>query len=214
MAETGTVRRLQSGRKLAAPPRAPRKLPALVLLDQDGVLVQEIGRDITSPDDVHLVPGAAEAVALLNQAGVKVAVCTNQDAVGRGEIDTAALKRIERRMRQKLAAGGASLDAVFYCTDNPDRPTRRHKPGPGMLEDALGRCKARATETPMIGDGLTDLEAAAAMGCPRHLVRTGEGAKTAAALPPHVLPVAVHDDVLAAVGPIWAQAPAQRRRGA
>jgi len=51
----------------------------------------------------------------------------------------------------------------------------------------------------MIGDSVTDLEAAAAIGCPRHLVRTGEGAKAAAALPPHVLPVAVHDDVLAAV---------------
>lgn len=46
-------------------------------------------------------------------------VCTNQDAVGRGDIDTEALKRIEQRMRQQLVAGGASLDAVFYCTMIP-----------------------------------------------------------------------------------------------
>ncbi len=162
--------------------------------------MREIGRDIVRPEDVQLIPRAASAVAHLNRAGIKVAVCTNQDAVGRGEVSRQMLGHIEDRLRRDLAAEGASLDAIFYCVDDPKRPTRRHKPGPGMLEEALVRFGAVAAETPMIGDSLSDLQAAAALGCPRHLVRTGEGAKTATGLPLPVLPVAVHCDVWEAVG--------------
>src|SRR5262249_11121162 len=91
-------------------------------------------------------------------------------------------------------------DAWFICTDHPDRATRRRKPGPGMLEEALAQFKAVPSDTPMIGDNLRDLEAAAAVGCPRHLVRTGHGAKAQAeGIPPAVLPVRVHDDLAAAV---------------
>ena len=65
---------------------------------------------------------------------------------------------------------------------------------------ALAQFQAAPAETPMIGDNLRDLEAAAAVGCPRHLVRTGHGAKAQAdGIPPAVLPVRVHDDLAAAV---------------
>ncbi|MGE5145590.1 MAG: HAD hydrolase-like protein, partial [Candidatus Eiseniibacteriota bacterium] len=62
------------------------------------------------------------------------------------------------------------------------------------------RFGATAAATPMIGDSLRDLEAAAAIGCRRVLVRTGKGSATqAAGLPAHVLPVAVHEDLWSAI---------------
>lgn len=172
----------------------------LVLLDRDGVLNEETPNYVKHPGELKLIPGAARAVARLNNAGITVAVCTNQSCVGRGIIDDAMLERIHQTLRQELARDGARLDLILACTDHPDRATRRRKPGPGMLEEALRRYGANPAETPMIGDNLRDLEAAAAAGCPRHLVRTGHGAKVQAkGLPPEVLPVRVHDDLAAAI---------------
>ncbi|HEX9465288.1 MAG TPA: HAD-IIIA family hydrolase [Alphaproteobacteria bacterium] len=172
----------------------------LVLLDRDGVLNEESTAYIKSPGELIMIPGSAKAVARLNRAGLKVAVCTNQSVVGRGIIPMEMLDRIHERLARELAAEGARVDALFICTDHPDQATRRRKPGPGMLEEALSRFHASPALTPMIGDNLRDLEAAAAVGCPRHLVRTGHGAKVQAdGIPGAVLPVRVHDDLAAAV---------------
>ena len=55
-------------------------------------------------------------------------------------------------------------------------------------------------EAVMIGDSLRDLEAAAAIDCPRVLVRTGKGVDTIEnGLPDSVLPVAIYDDLLDAI---------------
>jgi D-glycero-D-manno-heptose 1,7-bisphosphate phosphatase len=171
----------------------------LVLLDRDGTIIREIGRDITAPDDVQLIAGADMAIVHLNRIGIKVAVCSNQDAVGRGELDLEALAKINDRVRVKLAAGGAHLDAVYDCTDDPAHPTHRHKPSPGLLEEAMRDFHAEPALTPMIGDDVIDLQAAAAVGCPRHLVRTGKGAQSERKVPDASLPVRVHDDLLGAV---------------
>jgi len=172
----------------------------LVLIDRDGVINDEIGGYIQSPGDIRMIPGSARAIARLNNAGLKLAVCTNQSVVGRGMIDMAMLEKIHEHITRELAREGARIDAWFICTDHPDRATRRRKPGPGMLEEALQQFQAVPSETPMIGDNLRDLEAAAVVGCPRHLVRTGHGAKAQAdGIPAAVLPVRVHDDLAAAV---------------
>jgi D-glycero-D-manno-heptose 1,7-bisphosphate phosphatase len=111
-----------------------------------------------------------------------------------------ALERVHARLREALARDGARLDALFFCPDPPDRRSSHRKPAPGMLRDALARFGVAAADAVMIGDDLRDLEAAAALGMPRRLVRTGHGARVQAeGIPPRVLPVAVDDDLAAAV---------------
>ena len=172
----------------------------LVLLDRDGVLNEDRPQSVRTPGDLVLLPRAAEAVARLNRAGIRVAIVTNQSIVGQGIIDNAMLDRIHDRLRDDLAREGARVDAIFVAPDAPDAPTARRKPGGAMLGEAIARFGATAAATPMIGDSLRDLEAAAAIGCRRVLVRTGKGSATqAAGLPAHVLPVAVHEDLWSAI---------------
>jgi D-glycero-D-manno-heptose 1,7-bisphosphate phosphatase len=172
----------------------------LVILDRDGVLNADRPDSVKNPDELVMIAGAAAAVARLNRAGLRVAVCTNQSIVGRAIIDQAMLDRIHAKLRDALAREGAHVDAWFVCPDAPWAATRQRKPEPGMLLDALRRFGADAAHTPVIGDALTDLQAAAAAGCPRHLVRTGKGAATqGAGIPAALLPVAVHDDLAQAV---------------
>lgn len=172
----------------------------LVLLDRDGVLNVDRADYVRNPGELVLLPGAAAAVARLNAAGILVAVCTNQSPIGRGIFDEAMLARIHEKLREDLARERARLDAIFHCPDAPGRPSRCRKPAPGMLTDALARFGAAARDTPFIGDTATDMQAAASIGCPRHLVRTGHGARTQGqGLPPETLPVAIHETLADAV---------------
>ncbi len=171
-----------------------------MLIDRDGVLNANRDDYVKTPDELEMIAGAAEAVARLNRAGHRVAVVTNQSCIGRGIIDRAMLERIHDRLRRHLAAAGARLDDILVCPDPPWDAGEWRKPRPGMLREAIRRFGAVPAETHMIGDALSDLEAAARLGCPRILVRTGHGRATQArGLPEQVLPVAVHDDLGAAV---------------
>jgi D-glycero-D-manno-heptose 1,7-bisphosphate phosphatase len=174
--------------------------PDLVLLDRDGVLNVDRSDYVRTPAQLVLIDGAAAAVARLNAAGIPVAVCTNQSAVGRGIVSAAMLDRIHDALRDGLARHGARIDALFACTDAPGPPSTHRKPAPGMLIDALRRFRTSPDRAAMIGDSLRDLQAAQTAGVARILVRTGHGAATqAAGLPREILPVAVHDDLAAAV---------------
>ena len=156
-----------------------------------------------NPDEFQMIDGAAQAIARLNAARHQVAVITNQSILGRGIIDQTMLDRIHEKLTAALARRQAHIDRLYVCPDPPWAVTERRKPGSGMLREAMADFSAKPRQTPFVGDALRDLQAAASIGCPRLLVRTGKGAKTQSdGLPGEVLPVAVYDDLAAAVSEI------------
>lgn len=181
----------------------------LVLLDRDGVLNANRPDYVKSPAELALLPGAAEAVARLNRAGHRVAVCTNQACIGRGIIGEERLAEIHHRLHAELARAGARLDALFHAPDPPWAASDRRKPGPGMLREAMALLRRGAEPVLFIGDSLSDLQAAHAAGCGRVLVRCGHGAEVQArGIPPELLPVRVFDDLAQAVEVLLAEQPA------
>jgi len=170
----------------------------LFLLDRDGVVVVNRPTNIKTPDDLTLIPGAADAIARLNDAGFDVAICTNQPEVARGIMSQAKLDVVHEALRRMLAARGAKLDLILCC--GYDHKSPRRKPAAGMLREALSRYGATPSQTPYVGDQAEDLKAGFHAGCKRVLVRTGLGRKTLeAGMPDYVSPVAVHDDLAAVV---------------
>ncbi|HEY6717251.1 MAG TPA: HAD-IIIA family hydrolase [Reyranella sp.] len=170
----------------------------LFLLDRDGVVVVNRSTNITTAADLALIAGAARAIARLNGAGFKVAICTNQPEVARGALSKAELDAVHAALVKMLADEGATVDLVLSCTADVKCP--RRKPACGMLAEALARHEAKAAETPFVGDQADDLRAAFHAGCKRVLVKTGLGRKTLAeGIPRYVMPVSVHDDLAGAV---------------
>jgi D-glycero-D-manno-heptose 1,7-bisphosphate phosphatase len=167
-----------------------------LLLDRDGVLVVNRPTNIKSPDEIELIPGAAEAIGRLTAAGFKVAVCTNQPEIGRGVVSAAAIERVHRALSDMVSARGGHIDLIQCCGAIVKSP--RRKPAAGMLREAIQAFEAEPASTWFVGDQKDDLQAAFHAGCRGVLVKTGMGAKTLAqGLPSYLLPVTVFDDLAA-----------------
>lgn len=170
----------------------------LVILDRDGVINEDSPDYIKSPAEWIPIPGSLEAIARLNHAGWRVVVISNQSGIARGLFDLNTLFAIHDKMQRQCAELGGRIDGVFFCPHGPEDGCDCRKPKPGLLKEAGRRLQVDLNEVPVIGDSLRDLEAAAAAGAQPILVKTGNGAKTAASLPAKFPNVRVFDNLAAA----------------
>ncbi len=150
----------------------------LIILDRDGVINHDSASYIKSPAEWKPIPGSLEAIALLNQAGYRVLVATNQSGIGRGLFDMATLNAIHDKMHRALGLAGGRIDGIFYCPHAQDAGCACRKPKPGLLEEIGRRFGVSLDGVPFIGDSLRDIEAALAVGAQPVLVLTGKGKKT------------------------------------
>ena len=137
-------------------------------LDRDGVLNVDHGY-VHAVERLDWIDGAPQAVKLLNQAGYRVIVVTNQSGVARGFYDEAAVKTFHAHMQAALAAQGAKIDAFYYCPHHPDGSVAAlaiecdcRKPGTGMLEQAAREWPVDRARSFLIGDKDADVAAAKA----------------------------------------------------
>ena len=150
----------------------------LVILDRDGVINHDSASYIKSPDEWKPIAGSLEAIALLNQAGYRVLVATNQSGIGRGLFDMATLNAIHDKMHRALGLVGGRIDGIFYCPHAQDDGCNCRKPKTGLFEEIAHRFSVSLEGVPVIGDALRDLQAAASVGAQPILVLTGKGMKT------------------------------------
>jgi D-glycero-D-manno-heptose 1,7-bisphosphate phosphatase len=142
-----------------------------VFLDRDGVINRKApeGEYVTSWAEFAFLPGAPEGIALLTAAGLRTVVVTNQRGIARGRMTEADLADIHDRMRLELARTGGRIDAVYHCPHAGECSCR--KPAPGMLTAAARDLGFSLAESALVGDRAHDIEAAAAVGALRVLVR-------------------------------------------
>lgn len=148
--------------------RLARATRPAAFLDRDGVLNVDHGYS-HRPDDLVMIPGAAAAVRLLNDAGYYVIVVTNQSGVARGFYTEAAVDLFNTHIQERLKAEGAHIDAFYYCPHHPEGVVKElaiqcrcRKPQPGMLEQAARDRPIDLSRSFLIGDKDDDLAAAAA----------------------------------------------------
>ncbi len=152
-----------------------------VFLDRDGVLIEEVNY-LARPEQVRLIPGAAEAVARLNRQRIPVVVVTNQAGVARGLFPEERVHEVHQYLDLLLHRQHARVDRYEYCPHHPDGEVSAYrvecdcrKPRPGMLHRAAAEMGLDLARSVLIGDKVSDLEAGANAGCSTILVRTGHG---------------------------------------
>lgn len=152
----------------------------LIILDRDGVINEDSDQFIKSPEEWLPLPGSLEAIALLNRAGYRVVVISNQSGLGRGLFDIQALNSIHDKMLLCLAALGGQIESILFCPHSPDEQCECRKPKAGMFLDLQRRLNITLTDVYAVGDSLRDLQAAQLVNALPVLVRTGKGETTLA----------------------------------
>ena len=156
-----------------------------VFLDRDGVLNVEAGY-IYRVEDLHLIPGVAQALRHLNDRGIFCCLVSNQSGPARGYYPLDHVEALHQRLCHLLEEeAGAHLDALYYCP-NLSQPeggvvpefsgwTTWRKPNTGMLVAAAWEHDLDLTQSFMVGDKATDVDMAHNAGCTGILVQTGYG---------------------------------------
>ena len=141
--------------------------PAAVLLDRDGTLVVDVPYN-GDPAQVRPVPGAAEALARLREAGIPLALVSNQSGVARGLLTVAQVEEVNRRLEELVGPLGPWL----ICPHGPDDGCSCRKPAPGLVLAAAAALGVDPADCVLIGDIGADMGAARAAGARGILVPT------------------------------------------
>jgi D-glycero-D-manno-heptose 1,7-bisphosphate phosphatase len=145
-----------------------------VFLDRDGTIAEEVGY-ANHLSRFAVYPFAARAIRKLNAAGVPVVVVTNQSGVARGFFPESLVEQMHDKMSAELAAGGAHVDAIYYCPHIRDDACSCRKPLPGMLEKAAREHDLNVRGSFIVSDRYNDIRMGQDNGCRSILVLTGYG---------------------------------------
>lgn len=159
-------------------------LQKAIFLDRDGTINRYVGF-LRSPEEMELLPGAAEALGIINSSGYLSVVVTNQPVIARGEVTYKGLRSIHDKMETLLGEKGSYIDRLYFCPHHPDsgfdgevRELKTvcscRKPKPGMLLKASEELNIDLTKSWMIGDGENDILAGKAAGCRTALIGAGD----------------------------------------
>jgi D-glycero-D-manno-heptose 1,7-bisphosphate phosphatase len=154
-----------------------------VFLDRDGtVIVDKV--HLTDPADVELLPGAGEAIRMLNEAGLPAIIVSNQAVVARGLATVDMVEAAMARTQELLEVEGARIDCFYFCPHHPDFTGECdcRKPAPGMLLRAAQENDIDLDASYMVGDWWADIGAGRAVGATTVLVPAGESARDAEAV--------------------------------
>jgi D-glycero-D-manno-heptose 1,7-bisphosphate phosphatase len=137
-----------------------------VFLDRDGVLNRKLpeGGYVSDWAQFEWLPGAVEAIARMNRAGLTVIVVSNQRGLALGRLSVEQLELIHGQMCSHLARHAAWLDAIYYCPHDHGQ-CRCRKPDIGLFEQATKDFpEIDAENSAVIGDSLSDIEAGRRLG--------------------------------------------------
>jgi D-glycero-D-manno-heptose 1,7-bisphosphate phosphatase len=155
-----------------------------VFLDRDGTINEEVNY-LSRPEQLRLLPNAAEGIKLLRAKGFLAIIVTNQSGVARGYFSEQRVLEIHQDLQALLAKAGAAIDGFYYCPHHPQvgyAPYRREcecrKPKPGMLLRAAKDFQLDLAQCFVAGDKIIDILPGIEVGCRTVLVLTGYGQET------------------------------------
>jgi D-glycero-D-manno-heptose 1,7-bisphosphate phosphatase len=166
----------------------------MVILDRDGVVNHLVEDDVTTVDGWDPISGSIEAISRLKKAGYLVTMASNHTGIARGLYTEAELQSMHDKMQALLATRGASIDGIFYCPHGPQDNCICRKPKPGLLFQIAKKFDIDLAQTPLVGDDISDIQAAKMANAKPVLVRTGKGEYVMQHFP-EALDVPVFDDL-------------------
>jgi len=160
---------------------------AALFLDRDGVI--NVDRHyVWRIEDFEFMPGIFELVEAAVQGGLLPIVVTNQAGIGRGYYAEEDFRRLDDWMHVQFRERGAAIARTYHCPYHPTegigvyrRESFDRKPNPGMILRAKADFDIDLSNSVLVGDKDSDIEAGRAAGV-RHNVKVVRDAPDAGAL--------------------------------
>ncbi len=154
--------------------RADKKQKA-IFLDRDGTINKYKGY-VTSPKQLELINGSAEAIKKINRSGYLAIIVTNQPQIAMGRLTYAVLDEIHAKLDSLLGEEGAYIDALYFCPHHPDSgfdgevkelkiKCDCRKPSDGLIKKAAEDFNIDLSRSFMVGDSERDVLAGIDAGC-------------------------------------------------
>lgn len=145
-----------------------------VFFDRDGTLIHEKpGVYLSDPANVRLYKSVAPALKLLQKAGFKFFIVSNQSGIGRGYFTEKEVNAVHARMLKLLKP--AVIEEIVFCPHAPDQECNCRKPKPAMGFKLIKKYNVEPAKSYMVGDKKADVEFGHALGFKSVLVTTANG---------------------------------------
>jgi len=145
-----------------------------VFLDRDGTINEEVGY-LNHLSRLKILRGVPKALKLLQEAGFKLFVVTNQSGPARGYFPYELVEIVNQEIVKRLRRFGVRIEEFFVCLHHPEENCSCRKPKTGLLERAFSKYPIDREKSFVIGDRLIDVELAKRAGLKGILVLTGYG---------------------------------------
>ncbi|MCV2885240.1 D-glycero-beta-D-manno-heptose 1,7-bisphosphate 7-phosphatase [Aestuariibacter sp. AA17] len=143
-----------------------------LLLDRDGVINIDHGYTYQI-DKFDFVPGIFDVAKRFYQAGYTIAIVTNQSGIARGMYSEDDFNHLMNWVKAQFQHHGVTIHAVYFCPHHPEYGIQKRcscrKPAPGMLLKAKADFDLNLLQSVMIGDNVSDMEAAEAANVGRKI---------------------------------------------
>jgi len=136
-----------------------KKIKKACFLDRDGVINQDVGY-LHKIKDFKWIDGAIDAIRYLKKKNYLVIVVTNQSGIERGYYNIKDMCNLHDWMNSFLKKFDTKIDDFFFATELPSNNPVRRKPSPEMINEAIKKYSLERAKCFLIGDNLSDLEAA------------------------------------------------------
>lgn len=137
-----------------------------VFLDRDGVIINN--RDhyyIWKADQMEFVDGIFENLRLLQQKGYWLFIVSNQGGISRGLYTKEDLVKLHEQLLDILGHHQIRLQEIVFCPHHPEHEKCLcRKPASLMIDKLLAKYELSKTDSVMIGDSESDMQAARMAG--------------------------------------------------
>ena len=142
----------------------------VAFLDRDGIINVDYGY-VFQREQFEFTDGIFTVSRLLQNLGYQLIVVTNQSGIARGYYSEPDFWELTNWMCEQFSQQGVPLLDVFYCPHHPQanilnyrQNCRCRKPSPGMIEEADQKYDIDLENSILIGDRISDMQAAKAAG--------------------------------------------------
>jgi D-glycero-D-manno-heptose 1,7-bisphosphate phosphatase len=147
----------------------------VVLLDREGTIIVDPSYDrVDAPEKIKLLSNTLPALKLLATHDYKIVIITNQTNIAQGRITEQEFWHLNDLVLEKLKPSGITILKTYVCPHAVDEKCECRKPKPKLLLDAIAEFELNPSDTFMVGDRATDIEAGINTGTKTILVKTGK----------------------------------------